>query len=163
MVKRDDFRRIDESRDVSRGFSIESSGDYDYVVGELRRLADALDEWRHDNDADAGGWSDMDHCGPMYNTGYCFANNVFIVMSYDWDWDDPVNVNLYKFDGTLDITWYKWFGRGTYGHNNETFEFIKNRSLAPLIDECIESLCTTCNDFTGATSSGWTFSARRGM
>lgn len=154
MITREDLKKYVDARIVSsseHGYSIELSDDYDYVVGELQRLADALDEWRKENDKDNGGWSQAANSGPFYNTGYCFANDVFIAASYDWS-DDPVNVNFLVPERGIDITWYKWFGRGTYCYGEKTINTIKNRKLGVVIDECVNSLAHTRNDFTGATN-----------
>lgn len=133
------LRNIESARPEGEGFSIESSEYADYVGDELHRLSDAMEKWTEKHLSD-DPW--YEEATPFLNSGYRFANDVFIACAYDWS-DYETYVNFYHFASHLDITWYKHAWRGTYGHNLQTENAIANGELTHIIDDCIDSLCNT--------------------
>jgi hypothetical protein len=69
----------------------------EWIINLLWGLAEKLPgEWR---------WGT-----PFDNSGESFRNEVFAVQAYSWgDEDQPWN---FKYDD-IEISWYKWLGRGT--------------------------------------------------
>lgn len=84
---------------------------------------------------------DCSEINPWRNTGNIkgYKNNTFEVHAYDWNWDlddnpnQPEPVNFRWRD--LDITWYKYCGRGL-----ETNRSVTHDELALMLKECLESL-----------------------
>lgn len=83
---------------------------------------------------------DMDDEDPWRNTGNVkgYKNDTFEVHAYDWGWDydddhtaQPIN---FKWKD-LEITWYKYCGRGL-GTNHP----ITHDELAQMLGECLQSL-----------------------
>lgn len=77
---------------------------------------------------------------PWQNTGNVkgYKNDTFEVHAYDWGWDysdsnTPQPPNFKWRD--LEITWYKWCGRGL-STNRQT----SHNELALMLNECLESL-----------------------
>ena len=77
---------------------------------------------------------------PFQNTGNIegFKTDVFEAHAYDWNWDyedgpSPQPVNFKWRD--LEITWYKWYGRGIGTNRSVTHD-----ELALMLEECLESL-----------------------
>lgn len=129
---------IESARPAEEGFPISSTGYEEYVEEELIRLSDAMEEWTSQHEED--GWYRGE--SPFYNSGYKFANDVFIACAYDWS-EYETSVNFYYFAKQIDISWYKHAWRGTYGHNAQTLNAIENGELTHIIDDCIESLSNT--------------------
>ena len=84
---------------------------------------------------------EYDDKNPWRNTGNVegYKNDTFEVHAYDWGWDyddktsKPQPVNFKWRD--LEITWYKWCGRGI-----STNRPVTHDELALMLNECIESL-----------------------
>ena len=78
---------------------------------------------------------------PWRNTGNVigYKNDTFEVHAYDWGWDyekdteEPQSPNFKWRD--LEITWYKYCGRG-FSLNRPT----THQELALMLEECLESL-----------------------
>ena len=70
---------------------------------------------------------------PFGNTGGSFKNDTFQVEAYSWDdsYEQPFN---FKW-GALEISWYKYHGRGM-SMNRE----VSANECARMLDECVESL-----------------------
>lgn len=135
-----DLVDIGNSPQRGEGFNIYDNDDNrDYVCDQLTRLSDAIELWAKDHDPQFA------YDGPMYNSGYRFANDVFIAVAYDWT-DYESNVNFYHFDTGIDISWYKHVRRGTWGHGEATELAIITRTLEDIVDECIASLDDTAEN-----------------
>ena len=70
---------------------------------------------------------------PFGNTGASFKNDVFEVEAYNWD-DDICQPYNFKWKD-VEISWYKYLGRGTTINKKITPEEAKK-----MFDECIKSL-----------------------
>ena len=70
---------------------------------------------------------------PFCNTGTSFKNDVFEVSAYNWN--DKVE-QPYNFKcGDIEISWYKYCGRGTTINDN-----YEERYIIEMFDKCMESL-----------------------
>lgn len=107
------------------------------VRNELERLSEVLENWISQHDERY-----RDGCSPMYNTGYKFANDVFIALAYDWS-DYELDVNFYHFASGLDITWYKHAWRATCLYGEQSIQIVRNGKFPEIIDDCIASLSRT--------------------
>lgn len=83
---------------------------------------------------------DYDAQNPFQNTGNTegYKNDTFEVHAYDWGWDlsdnpRPQPTNFRWKD--LEITWYKWCGRGVDTNRPTTHD-----ELAQMLKECLASL-----------------------
>ena len=84
---------------------------------------------------------EFDDENPWRNTGNVegYKNGTFEVHAYDWGWDyddetdKPQPVNFKWKD--LEVTWYKWCGRGLSTNRPTTHD-----ELALMLHECLESL-----------------------
>lgn len=70
---------------------------------------------------------------PFENTGERFKNDVFEVEAYSWDdeYDQKYNFKC----GDIEISWYKWLGRGTTINGEYTKE-----EIIEMFNKCIRSL-----------------------
>ena len=83
---------------------------------------------------------EMDDENPFRNSGNVkgFTTDIFEVHAYDWGWDfsDSEEPQPYNFKWRdLEITWYKWCGRGV-----QTNRPVTHDELAMMLDECVQSL-----------------------
>ena len=84
---------------------------------------------------------EYDDQDPWRNTGNVegYKNDTFEVHAYDWGWDyddsnpRPQPVNFKWKD--LEITWYKYCGRGLWTNRPTSHD-----ELAEMLEECLESL-----------------------
>lgn len=148
----DTLNRIVSNRDGS-GVSIETFNNEHRaaIEYELMRLGSRVSSWAINNTS----IGDNSHlypsdtiANPMLNSGYCFANDVFIARAYDWS-DEPINLNFYHYKSKCDITWYKYYSRGTYAYGKETIELLDYqhtnedwniKEFQAIIDNCIDSI-----------------------
>lgn len=137
-----DVKRLEQERPKGEGASI-SENEWEYVTAQLLRLGEELDVWLESQITLDDAYPE-DSCG-IYNTGHCFANDVFCCLAYDWNEGEsgPRDVNFYHFTSGCDISWYKYYTRGLYAHSNKTIDIIDSATLTDIIDECIASLSTT--------------------
>ncbi len=70
---------------------------------------------------------------PFGNTGSKFKNDVFEVEAYSWDkdYEQPYNFK-YK---NIEVSWYKWLGRGMSVNRVLTYEDLNN-----MLEDCLKSL-----------------------
>lgn len=144
MINKTDIKALIKERPENEGFSITDNEEM-YLVYKraMDRLSDEFESWTSTHEQTKDGWG---HQGdsPMYNSGYHFANKTFIASSYDWDFDDPTDLNFYHFESGIDISWYKNAWRGPYGHSKDTLQALQDEKFFnDIINECIESLRNT--------------------
>lgn len=70
---------------------------------------------------------------PFGNTGNSFKNDVFEVQAYSWDEDTEQPYNFKWKD--LEISWYKYLGRGM--SMNQEFNLVK---ATQMLEECLASI-----------------------
>lgn len=70
---------------------------------------------------------------PFRNTGNSYANDVFQVESYSWN-EDVEQIWNFKYQD-IEISWYKWLGRGT-SINRE----ITPEDAIKMFEECLKSV-----------------------
>jgi len=97
-----------------------------YIYSHLSTIRDELDRVM---------WNihQVEYDSPFGNTGNKYKNDVFEVCAYSWD-DDVEQPYNFKYKD-IEISWYKYLGRG----------MSMNRSVDPveaadMLNDCIESL-----------------------
>lgn len=95
----------------------------EYIIALLQYL-----EYEMENTYD-----EIDGNSPFRNTGNTFNNGVFKVESYSWNDEIPQLWNFKYLD--IEISWYKWLGRGTT--INKKFS---TKKIIEMFDNCLESI-----------------------
>ena len=95
----------------------------EYIVALLQYL-----EYEMENTYD-----EIDGNSPFRNTGQKFSNGVFHVEAYSWNEEVAQLWNFRYLD--IEISWYKWLGRGT-SINRE----ITPEEAIDMFDKCLESI-----------------------
>lgn len=77
---------------------------------------------------------------PMGNTGDIFICDTFTAEAYDWknefDEEEEERARQINFKWRdLEVSWYKWCGRGTYTNRQ-----IEPKEIAEILDECLVAL-----------------------
>lgn len=98
----------------------------DYIVALLRDISDRLGVlmWNENQE---------EYDSPFDNTGNVFICDTFEVYSFDWNYDKP---QAYNFKcGDIEISWYKYLGRGCTINGNWSEKEIVN-----MYDLCISKI-----------------------
>ena len=67
--------------------------------------------------------SDSAENDPFANSGVHFECDTFEVHAYDWD---PESTQKYNFKwGSVEVSWYKWLGRGMSINRQVTWDLIR--------------------------------------
>lgn len=74
-----------------------------------------------------------EYASPFANTGNNYKNDVFEVRAFDWSDEPEVEWNFKYKD--IEISWYKYLGRGMNWNR-----VIKIEELQPMLEECLESI-----------------------
>lgn len=129
------FKHILFAESLFRDFSTTEIANQNFIRAILLQINEELCrvKWNIDQ-------KEYNDENPFQNTGNIkgFETNIFEVHAYDWGWDwndngKPQPVNFKWRD--LEITWYKWFGRGI-----NTNRPVTHDELAVMLDECLKSL-----------------------
>lgn len=116
---------VEFSQFISSNNKIQNYDCPDYVVALLRDIKRKLDivMWNS---------TQRDYDSPFENTGNCFICDVFQVYAYSWDDDlQPYNFKC----GEIEISWYKYLGRGCTINGQWSKELIID-----MYNKCIEKL-----------------------
>lgn len=91
--------------------------------------------WSIDRELSRVMWNieQEEYDSPFGNTGNKFKNDVFEVNAYDWDDNSEQKYNFKWKD--LEISWYKYCGRGM--SVNQKISLSKGEKM---LNECLESL-----------------------
>lgn len=88
-----------------------------------------------DSELDRVMWNknQVSYDSPFANTGNSFKNDTFEVEAYSWneEYDQPYN---FKWKD-VEISWYKWHGRGT-SVNQE----LSPERISEMLNDCLYSL-----------------------
>jgi hypothetical protein len=74
-----------------------------------------------------------EYASPFDNTGNNYKNDVFEVRAFDWSDEPEVDWNFKYKD--IEISWYKYLGRGMDWNRPITLE-----ELQSMLEECLESV-----------------------
>ena len=85
-----------------------------------------------DNELSRAMWNNAqkEYPSPFGNTGNSFVCDVFEVYAYSWNKDIPQPYNFRWRD--VDVSWYKYLGRGM-SVNQE----LTNDKISAMLDECL--------------------------
>lgn len=88
-----------------------------------------------DNELSRVMWNvnQSEYPSPFGNTGNSFVCDVFEVYAYSWNEDVPQPYNFRWRD--VDVSWYKYLGRGM-SVNQE----LTNDKISKLLDECLTAV-----------------------
>ena len=70
---------------------------------------------------------------PFGNTGGEYKNNTFCVYAYDWNEDNEQSYNFKWKD--VEISWYKYLGRGTSVNQN-----MSPNKINEMLEDCLQSI-----------------------
>lgn len=73
------------------------------------------------------------YSSPFSNTGNSYKNDTFEVVAYDWSDDSEQSYNFKWKD--VEISWYKYLGRGMYANQE-----LKLEQASVCLVECIKSI-----------------------
>ena len=76
---------------------------------------------------------DKDFYDPFGNTGASFKCDAFEVEAYSWNDEVEQPYNFKWHD--LEVSWYKYFGRGMSANRK-----IKRNEISQMVDECMDEI-----------------------
>ena len=98
----------------------------EYVTACLRMMAEEIDRVMWNN-------GDKAYENPFSNTGNSLVTDVFRAHAYSWN-DDVEQPYNFKY-GNIEISWYKYLGRGMSANKQITPD-----EAAKMLDDCLASI-----------------------
>ena len=98
----------------------------DFVEAILRQIEAELNRVMWNN-------NQQEYTSPFGNTGEIYKNDTFEVRAYDWSDEPEVDWNFKYKD--IEITWYKYLGRGMDWNRQ-----IKVEEMQIMLEDCLKSI-----------------------